>query len=85
MAKKQIPDAEEFVFTGNFVCVSIRGEVMRTAENTNTAETALSDSVLAAALTVTVFTRACVLIASLTLSDFSPSATAKPFRKLFKL
>lgn len=24
----------EFVFTGNFVCMSIKGEVMRTAENT---------------------------------------------------
>lgn len=39
LAKKEIPDAEEFVFTGNFVCVSMRGEVMRTAENTNTTNT----------------------------------------------
>lgn len=35
LAEKKIPDAEEFVFT--FLCVSIRGEVMRTAENTTNA------------------------------------------------
>lgn len=28
--KKEIPDAEEFVFTGNFECVSMSREVMRT-------------------------------------------------------
>lgn len=36
MVKKGIPDAEEFVFTGNFECVSMSRKVMRTAANTNT-------------------------------------------------
>lgn len=39
MVKKEIPDAEEFVFTGNFKCVSMSREVMRTAAHTNSNHT----------------------------------------------
>lgn len=34
--EKEIPDAEEFVFTGNLECVSMSREVMRTAAITHT-------------------------------------------------
>lgn len=39
VVKKEIPDAEGLVFTGNFECVSMSGKVMRTAANTNSIRT----------------------------------------------